>query len=304
MREFVTVDFETANEQRRSACAVGLVHYDSAGTAAEEYHTLIHPHPDCDYFSPINTWIHGITADDVAAAPSWRDVAAQIYEFIGDLPLVAHNMAFDGYVLSDLASLYQLPQLANRRMCTMRLARRILADQLEHKRLDDVYNCYFPGETFPHHDAAADARACGRIFARMQQEYSWEQLEELCPAPDTRSRSRKPRMADQLTVDDLLAQYATNPHALAGEHVCITGTLQHGKRASVQALIEAVGGVADNNLTKKTTILVIGVSNPRTFAAGASVSSKMRKASQLREAGSPIELLSEQEFFQRLIDEA
>lgn len=301
MRGFVTIDFETANEQRRSACSVGLARFNQDGILVEEYTTLLHPHPECDYFLPMNTWVHGIDATQVVGAPTWDQVAGEVYSFIGEDTLVAHNMAFDGYVLADLADLYGLPMPTNRRMCTMRLARRILADELERKRLGDVYDYYFPGEGFDHHDAGADARACGRIFARMLDEYGWDRLEELCPVPGSRRRSAG-LLADQLTTQALLDRYAVNPKALEGEHVCITGTLQHGKRAAVQELIEAVGGVADKSITKRTTLLVIGVPNPRSWAPERGASAKMTKATALRDAGSPIELLSEQEFFQRLED--
>ena len=87
-------------------------------------------------------------------------------------------MAFDGYVLSDLASLYGLNQAANRRMCTLRPSRKLLATELRSKSLDLVFRYYFPADTFIRHEASAEARACG---ARMQSEYGYEHLEKLCP---------------------------------------------------------------------------------------------------------------------------
>lgn len=181
MREFVAIDFETANEQRRSACAIGLVHFGSDGQVVDRYYQLLRPHPDVDYFNPINVWIHGITPDDVADAPQWDDVKDEVFSFVSNKPVVAHNMAFDGYVLSDLSATYGLADLKNRRFCTVRLARVILQGKLKTKRLDDVYSYYFPGKTFDHHNAHADAEACGRIFARMQQEHGYQQLEKWCP---------------------------------------------------------------------------------------------------------------------------
>lgn len=181
MCEFVAIDFETANEQRRSACAVGLALFDNNGQLADSYYQLLHPHPDVDYFNPMNVRVHGITADDVANAPQWSQIANRVASFIGDRPIVAHNMAFDGYVLSDLADLYNTAAISNRRFCTVRLARKILADKLKRKSLDKVFYYYFPNEVFEHHNAAADAKAAGMIFARMMQEFGFEKLEELCP---------------------------------------------------------------------------------------------------------------------------
>lgn len=304
MESFVAIDFETANEQRYSACAVGLVRYDQEGEIADRFYSLLRPHPEVDYFSPINTAVHGITAAQVDDAPQWSAVAQTITKFIGDKPIVAHNMAFDGYVLSDLNKLYQLNSITNRRFCTLRLARKILADKIERKRLIDVYDYYFSGESFTHHNAITDAEACGRIFARMQQDYSFLEIEQLCPIPRARGNRRAfSDTANKTTATELISTYGRNETALLGERVVFTGTLQRGKRAAIQKLVEAVGGVADKSLMKNTTMLVVGIPNPRALTSGSSASQKLSKARQIRQAGSSIEIMSEEEFFNRLTDE-
>ena len=191
MEPFVAIDFETANEKRGSACAVGLVRFDSRGQKEEILTSLIKPHDELFYFRPRNVAVHGIRQVDVAEAPGWADIYPRISAFIGDLPLVAHNMAFDGYVLTDLDSMYGHTPLDNSRMCTLRLARRVLDGILPSKSLDLVYGHYFNGETFAHHEAAADALACGRVFARMQEEHGFDHLSALCP-PTRRAVTRKP----------------------------------------------------------------------------------------------------------------
>lgn len=303
MREFVSIDFETANEQRRSACAVGMALFDAEGRLADSYYSLLHPHPEVDYFNPVNVWVHGITADDVQDAPQWSDIADQVVVFIGDRPIVAHNMAFDGYVLSDLAGLYGREPILNRRFCTVRLSRKILADKVERKNLETVFGYYFPGESFDHHHAGADAHAAGRIFARMQQEFGFEKLAEMCP-PTNNSHKQQihPGMrGDQRSAEELIRVYGSS-RALEGERVVFTGTLQHGRRADVEQLVSAVGGVADKSLTKHTTLLVVGIPNPSAWKEGTSASRKLIKAIQLRESGSPLEVITEEEFFHRLSD--
>lgn len=301
MRDFVAIDFETANEQRRSACSVGLVRFDEAGQALEQLSTLLHPHSECDYFLPMNTGIHGIDAAQVVDAPAWDEVAADIYDFIADAPLVAHNMAFDGYVLSDLAELYGLRPLQNRRFCTMRLARRILADELDRKRLHDVYGYYFPDESFDHHEAGADAMASGRIFARMLEDYGWQEIETLCPEPGTRRQASMPSKVDPAAAADLIARYGSAAGALTGERICLTGTLQRGRRVDIQGLISALGGSNEASLTAHTTILVVGTPDPRAAAAKAP-SGKLKKALARREKGAMIDVVTEEQFFQRLLE--
>lgn len=302
MQEFVAIDFETANEKRSSACSVGLVSFGSDGEVTDRFHTLLRPHADVDYFNPVNTWVHGITSATVRSAPEWGDVHREIAEFIDARPLVAHNMGFDGSVLNGLGALYHLDPFSSPRLCTLRLARRLLAGQLERNTLEMVLDHYFPGEVFDHHHAAADAEACGRIFVRMQSDHGYDHLVEHCsPSKKSRGGKRTGILHDQLAADALIAEYGEST-ALRGERVAFTGTLRHGKRTDIQQLVEHLGGIPEKGLTKKTTLLVVGIPNPKTWREGSSASKKLTRATALREAGSPIHVLSEEEFFQQLHD--
>lgn len=219
------------------------------------------------------------------------------------MPLVAHNMAVDGYVLRDLNELYGLSPLVNPQFCTVRLARKLLANQIDRKSLDNVYGYYFPDDQFTHHHANDDAYACGRIFARMQQEFGFDSLQEALAPSRQRSKPRRREevLADPAVMSNLVAEFG-NSEAIRGECICFTGTLEHGKRADIQSLVESIGALNSKSITKKTTMLVVGTPNPAAFAEGASGSRKLLKATKLREAGSPIQVLSEIEFFNLLID--
>lgn len=170
MQPFVAIDFETANNARGSACAVGAVRFDAAGLPGRRVVSLLRPHPSVANFLPINISIHGIHPSQVVNAPEWDVVFAQVAELAEDLPLVAHNMSFDSAVLDRLAELYGAA-LPNSRLCTLRLARRLLRGVLRSNSLPFVFDHFFPGEELIHHEAEADALAAGRIFARFQAEY-------------------------------------------------------------------------------------------------------------------------------------
>ncbi|AZA14208.1 exonuclease domain-containing protein [Corynebacterium choanae] len=180
MDTFVSIDFETANECRGSACAVAVVKMTATGTVVDRFSTLLKPHPQVAHFSPRCVRVHGITAPDVQHAPTWEEVHPQIRALLGDDPLVAHNMAFDGYVLTDLDLYYQLESLPNRRFCTLRLARKLFPDLRRHT-LPVIYQQYFPAQRFRHHNAAADAEVCAKIFARMVSDEGFARVTALCP---------------------------------------------------------------------------------------------------------------------------
>lgn len=301
MQPFVAIDFETANGKRASACSVGLAKFDVDGQVTDTFHSLIRPHRDHFFFHPANTWIHGIRPADVEKAPEWGELFEQAEEFVGDLPLAAHNFGFDGSVLNQLSDLYQLTPLANPRYCTMRLSRRIYTS-LPSASLDTVFSYLFPGENLNHHHADADAIAAGRIFAEMQRGASIRELDAfLVPTRQNRS-GRAPLKSDALNVAQLVERFGTST-ALQGESVCFTGTLTLGTRADIEELLGHIGASPAKNVTKKTTLLVVGVPNPSTWREGSSASRKLEKASALREIGAPIRVMSEEDFFSFLEQE-
>lgn len=63
----------------------------------------------------------------------------------------------------------------------------------------------------------------------------------------------------------------------------------------MQELIRELGGQPDKNVTKKTTILVVG-----TGAHKGSASRKVRRAQDLLPGGQAIQILEEEEFFRML----
>lgn len=309
MESFVAIDFETANEHRSSACAVGLVKFNDGGEEQDRFSTLLHPHESVDYFSPINTWIHGITAEDVASSPTWDEVHPVVVDFIADLPLVAHNMAFDGYVLTDLDGIYSKDSLHNRRYCTVRIARKLFPN-MPSRSLDDLFDHYFPSEFFTHHQAADDAWACGKIFTQMQHDHGIDHLAGLCPptgpgaAKGKRSNSGREWIyvpAARAQLPELLERFEGS-QSLQGHHVTFTGALETATRPTMQALVESLGGVAEKSTTKKTTILVVGIPNPASWCEGTSASKKLDKATKLRDAGAPITVMSEKDFLNFILD--
>ncbi|MGH1363819.1 MAG: helicase C-terminal domain-containing protein [Calditrichia bacterium] len=90
---FVALDVETTglDSAIESIIEFGAVRYVN-GEARDEISLKIHPGKQ---ISEKITRITGITNDDVKDAPKFSDVYEQIVEFIGDDPVVGHNIPFD-----------------------------------------------------------------------------------------------------------------------------------------------------------------------------------------------------------------
>lgn len=153
--DFVAIDFETANERRVSACAVGVCVV--SGNRMETKSYLIRP-PEMR-FSPYNIAIHGITPEMVQSAPTFRDIYPEIREYLSAPSIWAHYAPFDQGVLNALAMQYRVP-VPRGLQCTCDLSRTFLPGLASHK-LPEVCACL--GIALNHHDAGSDAEACARI---------------------------------------------------------------------------------------------------------------------------------------------
>lgn len=162
--DFVGLDVETANQNWGSICQIGLAKVvDGAVTDTASW--LCKPPAGIDRFDDANVRIHGISADDVAEAPAFADRLTELKDFVGDLPIVAHNAYFDASALRSaaIASGVEIPQLSFG--CTLAQSRSMDLDVVNHK-LPTV--CESVGvKLSKHHDAGADAEACANLMVAL-----------------------------------------------------------------------------------------------------------------------------------------
>jgi DNA polymerase-3 subunit epsilon len=189
---FVAIDFETADYGPETACALGAVAIEDGRIGEVRYH-LIRPPYERNRFS----WLHGLTWDDVADAPTFATLWLDLRDmFEGADAIVAHNAGFDRNVLRVCchAAGHPAPDLPY--VCTMRLARALW--QVRPTTLPAV--CRFLAITMGrHHNAEADARACAEIaIAAIEDGRGLEPGELRARAP----RRRRMKVADSLGFDD------------------------------------------------------------------------------------------------------
>lgn len=161
MDNFAAIDFETANGQRSSVCAVGVV-VVREGVVADRFYSLIQPVPN--YYSYWTTRIHGLTRGDTDGQPLFPEVWAQIEGRIKGLPLVAHNRPFDEGCLKAVFDEYGMEYPGYEFHCTLAASRRSM--KLSCHQLHVVAAaCGYDLEN--HHHALADAEACAAIALKI-----------------------------------------------------------------------------------------------------------------------------------------
>ena len=158
LRDFIAIDFETANQQPSSVCSVGVV--------------MVRDGQIVDSF-------HGISESDTEDAPVfskvWQQLEERIVEIffsdqnlddvryqIATIPFVAHNARFDEGCLKAVFRVYQMDYPDYRFYDTLTASRRQFGRSLPNHQLHTVAAaCGYNLEN--HHHALSDAEACAAI---------------------------------------------------------------------------------------------------------------------------------------------
>ncbi len=186
--DFTAIDFETANQNSASVCAVGLIKV-RGGEVVEEASSLVQ-NPDGGPFNHFNIQIHGIRPADVVSAPTWMELWSDLQDFVEGDYLLAHNAAFDRGVWAAACRATGIVEPVPPFYCTLRLARRVLS--LPSNRLPLVARALEIPE-FRHHDATADARACAQIGIELARREGYHCIEDFDTRVGTRSKTSRSR---------------------------------------------------------------------------------------------------------------
>jgi DNA polymerase III epsilon subunit-like protein len=306
--DFVAIDFETANIFRGSPCAVGLSRVKD-GAVSDSWATLIHQ----DEFDPFCTAIHGISAADVRDAPPFSAVWRDVYEWIGGLPLVAHNAAFDTGVIRDAHDTLGMAWPDLTYACTLVLSRRTY--DLPSYRLPFVAEAagidFDPGD---HHKALSDASLSAQIMLDIAKRHEHDDLYELARSLGLRLGTitadswegckgigGKSRSGFGMSAGDIPINPDADPdNPLYGVGVTFTGALSSMTRNLAFHKVAECGGMPLDSVSKKTNLLVFGYQDARFLAPGATLSSKFAKAVGLKAKGQDIEIIGEDDFLSML----
>ncbi len=159
INSFVAIDLETTGVDPSvdKIIEIGAVKVVD-GVEQEEFSTFVNPGVPVPWRI---TEITGIDDSMVVMAPSIEAVLPDVLEFIGDLPLLGHNIKFD-YSFLKTAALNCGQSFEKDGIDTLRIAR-ILAPELESKRLE--FLCAHYGIDAGHsHRALDDARSAMRLY--------------------------------------------------------------------------------------------------------------------------------------------
>jgi len=155
------------------------------GVLVDEFSTLVNPLVTIPYTI---TNITGIDNTMVKDAPTAREIARYVREFLGDGVFTAHNAAFDWGFISETVKRETGMLLGNETLCTVKMSRRILP-HLKSKSLGHVareLKIRIPERHRASGDAYATALVLVKYLSYLKQQEGFESVEEVLAFQRTR----------------------------------------------------------------------------------------------------------------------
>lgn len=247
----------------------------------DRYSQLIKPTYEIDSFV---TYLTGITNEMVEGMPSIMDVKNEVLNFIGNDVIIGHNTSFDIRFLNEGFEI----ELDNKYMDTMQFARK-LYPELNHHRLSDLTS--FLNLHNNEHRALSDCISTKQLYDSMKLLMKEKNLaiEDLWYQRNSRKGiDIKEIKAENVEIDE--------DNFFYNRHVVFTGKLDRMLRKEAMQIIVNLGGVLDNNVTKKTNYLILGDNDYNAILRG-NKSSKHLKAEKYKKEGQDIEVIDELTFY-------
>lgn len=293
--DFVVVDFETTGlETDALPVEVGMVRV-SQGDVVDYYETLIFQ----EHVGEGASKVHGLRAIDLVNAPKAPDLADEVAAFLGELPLVMHNAAFDLRIAKNAGFLEQIGP--NKVYCSLHLSKQTL-DTPNHKLATLARELRLKNQ--PNHRAMSDALATVELVLKILRNERFDSLHNLyanrglwpglVQNGDYKLPKNGSKQSAHLTasIRESIRQSISDDKWIlhpewVGQEVCFTGKLSSMERVEAQVLAMRMGAEPKASVNKGTTIVVIGEgSGP----------AKVAKVEEWRAKGSIIVELDEEQF--------
>ena len=330
--DFVALDIETANADGESICEIGLVKFQQ-GIEVDSWSSTIRPKSSPELL-PMNFSLHGISQEEILAAPYLQDLWGKISKFVAGLPIVAHGATQDISKLLKSAQLdiephWEFPSDAY--SCSLVLSRRspsLFPVNFSLRSIAEVLEIESPDierNGMRVHSAESDARACGLIALSLARTSGVESLEELSKILDVHmgtisnkeisrravSRSESsfwqkvtPSAEDYERLKEEVRKdgWAYPDHPLAGKSFLLTLSMTSLSESEYVLACALVGADVKTNVSSKLDYLVEGYDATGKYEHGSTSKSKKARE-QIKDKGAPISIIGEAEFLALLGEE-
>lgn len=234
----------------------------------------------------------GITDEMLQKSRTVTEVLPDYLKFIGDDILIGHNVNFDINFIYDNYLLCSNKPFTNDFVDTLRLSRRLLPD-LKHHRLDDLIQ-YFNLEKRELHRGLSDCEYTLKIFTELRNMIS--DIDEFILS----CKKKNKYILDARDIHTTNTEFDVT-HPLYKKNCVFTGKLEKMIRKDAMQIVVDFGCICQNGVTATTNYLILG-NNDYCSTIKDGKSSKQKKAEKLKLEGKDIEIISENTFYDMIID--
>lgn len=284
--DYTVIDLETTgfSQTYDSILEIAAIRYRD-DNSVDHFHTLINPGFD---IPEQITSLTGIKNSDVASMPKIEDVIDEYLDFIGNDIIVGHNVGFDIGFLKNNSN----RPIENNYVNTLRISHKV-NPELESHSLSLLIEKYNISSKL--HRALCDCEATAFIFQSMKKDVLSKMTIEEFRDMFKKSNSSKFKMSE-ITTDNTEFD---EDNFFFGKQCVFTGKLEKYTRKEALQLIVDLGGIAANSVTSKTNVLIVGDMDYSSSVNGR-ITSKHKKAMELRQSGQDIIVISETDFLNLL----
>lgn len=163
LNQYIVTDIETTGLSKYRHCVTEIAAIRVKNNEIiDEFQTLINPEKKIPKFI---TKLTGISDEMVKDAPKIYEVMPDFIKFIGNDILVAHNASFDYGFLEYNAKIHAQHNMENQKICTIKLARRLVPNAGSRKLLSLCEYFNITNETA--HRAMSDVLATKELFQKL-----------------------------------------------------------------------------------------------------------------------------------------
>jgi DNA polymerase-3 subunit epsilon len=260
--DFIAIDFETANKNRISACAIGLVFIKDYKIVFSKKH-YIKP-PTGEEFSSFHSNIHKIYEEDVEYSFTFKELwEDEFSKYFNENLIVFHNAGMDLSILKNLFEHFSISNFNIDYIDTMQLAEK----SGNPKKLTELAE-KFGIEIESHHDPISDAKACALIYNELIDIYP-KHKDLIRTLNNLKSYSKENNYFTKQATNEIKNEnidYINNYKIPTNEldkieigkiNFVVTGKFSLG-RENVENFILKNGGILKPRITSKINFVIIG----------------------------------------------
>ncbi|MEG0479992.1 MAG: exonuclease domain-containing protein [Clostridium sp.] len=310
--DFITIDFEIANNNYDSACSVGIVGVRDL-KIVDEFYSLIKP-PTME-FSKENMEINHITPADIIDSPSFPEVWENIKQYFSGNIIIAHNASFDMSVLKNCLKRYNISIPNFTYICSIPISTKACRGQNIGRSLESRCK-HFDIDIINHHNALDDSKSCASLVLASISKTNRKSFESFCRTYaslpfknfiDLEERTTFPNKTkgkskfNNVNISEVVAtvENIDSSHEFYNKNIVFTGNLKAISRKDAMSAVVNLGGILKSTVSKKTDYLIVGKQD-ESIVGYKGRSTKEIKASQLIKEGCNINILKENHFLEAL----